>query len=153
LSSDLGDRQGIAFAKSHLARIARQDGDPTHAATLFAQSARICHEIGDDGRLAEALEGLAGTLADLGDAEEAARLIGAASALRQRTDLPLLAVHRPAYERDVETIRAALEPEQFAELETEGASIPTDALPSLHAGWRHRIASADTSTPIGAMTQ
>jgi predicted ATPase/class 3 adenylate cyclase len=151
LSSDLGDRQGIAFAKSHLARIARQDGDPTHAATLFAQSARICHEIGDDGRLAEALEGLAGTLADLGDAEEAARLIGAASALRQRTDSPLLAVHRRAYERDLNTIRAALGPERFAAVETEGAKIPTDALSTLLSRWRLRTAGTETATPVGAI--
>jgi tetratricopeptide (TPR) repeat protein len=149
LSSELGDRQGVAFAKSHLARIARQKGDPTHAATLFAESARICHEMGDDGRLAESLEGLAGALVDLGEIPEAARLIGAAAALRERTDSPLLAVHRPAYERDLNAIRAALGPDRFAALEAEGANTPTASFPTLLASWRHRVPVAQTAPPVG----
>jgi tetratricopeptide (TPR) repeat protein len=131
LSTDLGDRQGVAFARSHLARIARQDGNPKLAAALFTESAHICHEMGDDGRLAEALEGFAGALSDLGEMEEAARHFGAASALRERTESPVLAVHRPAHERDLHKLQAALGSDQLASLFAEGAAIPPHDIPAL----------------------
>jgi tetratricopeptide (TPR) repeat protein len=133
LSSDLGDRQGVAFAKSHLARIARQDGDPELAVALFAESVRICLEIGDDQRLAEALEGLAGALVDCDDAATAARLFGAAGALREQTETPLLAVHRPAFERDLEAVRGVLGDERLASLVREGETLPLNAIPALLA--------------------
>jgi predicted ATPase/class 3 adenylate cyclase len=136
LSRELGDRQGIAFATSHLARLARRDGDPRHAAHLFAESAGICDEIGDAARLAEAIEGMAGALSDLDAAADAARLFGAAGALRQRTDSPLLAVHFPAYERDRNAVRTALGPAGFDALLAEGATTEPATIRTI-------IASAD----------
>jgi tetratricopeptide (TPR) repeat protein len=141
LSRDLGDRQGVAFAQSHLARIARQDGDPQRAASLFTESAHICLEIGDDGRLAEALEGLAGALSDLGDMAEAARLFGTVNALRERTESPMLAVHLPARERDLDAVRAALSVDSFNALFSEGAAIPPAEIPALLVRWRSRFSS------------
>ena len=131
LSGDLGDRQGVAFATSHLAGIARRAGDGRQAARLFAESAGICHDIGDGARLADAIEGLAGALADLGAAEDAARLFGAASALRERSESPLLAVHLPAYEQDREAMREVLGADRFAALVAEGEAIDAAALPMM----------------------
>ncbi len=150
LSESLGDRQGVAFAQSHLARIARHDGDSRRAVALFTESARICHEIGDDGRLAESLEGMAGALADLGEMAEAARLFGAANALRERTESRLLAVHQAAYERDLGAVRDALGLDQVAPLLDEGATIPASGISAVLARWHHRDLVDASARPIAA---
>jgi hypothetical protein len=62
-------------------------------------------------------------------------------------------VHRPAYERDRDAIRAALGPEHFAALETEGTSIPTAALPALIASWRQRVADTEAEASAVANTR
>ena len=153
LSEHLGDRQGVAFAQSHLARIARQDGDPQLAATLFTESAQVCQEIGDDARLAESLEGLAGALSDLGEPAEAARLFGAANAHRQQTETLLLAVHQPAYERDLGAVRRALGPERLDSLYREGSAMPATDIPAMLASWRRRFSETRSATPVVAIAR
>ena len=128
ISRQIGDRQGIAFALSHLARLLSQRGEHEQAVPRFIQSARISQEIGDAPRAAESLEGLAGAVVQLGAGPDAARLLGLAGAVRQQSDSPRLNVHQPEYERAVATIEAAVGPDGFAALVSEGAEMAQEDL-------------------------
>ncbi|MEZ4563679.1 MAG: tetratricopeptide repeat protein [Thermomicrobiales bacterium] len=134
LSQQVGDQQGIAFAVSHLAQVLRQRGEHTQAIPLFIQGARISQKIGDEARLAETLEGLAGAVVDAGAGPDAARLLGLAKAIRQRSASPRLAVHQPGYERDMAAIEAAVGPARVAVLISEGAAMAQDSLLAHLAG-------------------
>ena len=130
--------------------MARYDGDPQLAATLFTESALICQEIGDDGRVAESIEGLAGALADLGEMAEAARLFGAANGLRARTESPLLAVHQVSYDRDLDAVRAALGSDRLDLFFSEGEAIPANEISALLARWRAHVVVGESSEPAAA---
>ena len=134
LVRELGDRQGVGFAQSHLARIARRHSELRRAATLFIDSAYIFQEIGDSLRLAESVEGLAGTLVDFGDAAKAARLFGFAAGIRQITDSPLPAVHLAALEQDLSAARGMIGLDRFQALFSEGAALHLSRLESELAG-------------------
>ena len=68
----------------------------------------LCRELGDQHGLAECLEGLAGVAVAQGHLEHAARLLGAAEALREATGAPLSPRERVRYDRDVSIVRAGL---------------------------------------------
>jgi len=69
--------------------------------------------------------GMAGIAANRQPAH-AARLLGAAEALRESAGVPLPPVHRVDYERDVALVRAALDEDAFAMAWAEGQAIPLE---------------------------
>ena len=60
-------------------------------------------------------------------AERAARLYGAAAALRERLGAAVVPWERPAHERDLAAVRAALGPAAFAAAWAAGAALPLEA--------------------------
>jgi hypothetical protein len=62
-----------------------------------------------------------------GDAERAARLFGAAEALREALGAPLPPVERAHYDRSIATVRAALGEKAFAAAWTAGRAMPLEA--------------------------
>ena len=58
-------------------------GDHEHAEALHEESLVLCRELGDRLIASESMEGLACTAGTKGEAERAARLFGAAEALRE----------------------------------------------------------------------
>lgn len=127
LSREIGDQQGIGFALTHLGRLARGH-DARIAASHYAEAAELSQSIGDSARLAEAVEGLAGTLLDAGHAEMAARLFGMAHGIRQQTGIKLMSVHEQALGIDLDAATRALSPGTFAALFAEGEASDLDAL-------------------------
>lgn len=75
---------------------------------------------------ATALEGVAGVAVVRGQAERAARLFGAADAIRSRIGTPIWPVNRPLYERDVAAARAALGEEAFRMAWEEGRAMTAE---------------------------
>jgi hypothetical protein len=69
------------------------------------------------------LEGFAHVAGAEGDAERAARLFGAAEALREALGAPLPPVERAHYDRSVAATRAALGEEAFAAAWAEGRAL------------------------------
>jgi len=88
LSLELGDALHRAAALCVLGEVALLDGASVRAEDLLRESLAIYAELPDDRASAECLLGLAGVSASLGRSDEAARLWGAADALRQ-DDTPL----------------------------------------------------------------
>jgi len=88
LSNELGDALHQAAALCVLGEVALLDGALGRAEDLLRESLGIYAELPDDRASAECLLGLAGVSASIGLFDEAARLWGAADALRQ-DDAPL----------------------------------------------------------------
>ncbi len=74
----------------------------------------------------DAMECLAGETAGTGSCREAARLFGAAQAMRERSGEVRFKVFQPSYESSVASLRTALGEQDFESAWTEGAELSTD---------------------------
>jgi DNA-binding CsgD family transcriptional regulator len=111
-----------------LGDLARDRGDLDGAMARYTESVRMAQDHGDRLFLANALTGVASVAASRGQPERAARIYGAAAAMREVIGVPDEVWERPAYERRVATVRAALAPEAFAEAWAAGAALPLAAV-------------------------
>jgi hypothetical protein len=88
------------------------------------------------------IEGLAGVAAAAGDAEQAARLLGAAAAIRNRIGVPLPEPERTDIQLASETARAVLGGEAFARARQQGQTLDLDRLLDQPAGSGRRTLQA-----------
>jgi len=123
LSKEIGHRHGTAASLALLARVAAHQGEFTAARALYEESLTITREIGDKLNTASCLEGLAGVAVALGNPTWAARLLGAAEALRDTIGTPIPPVERLLYERSAATTRAQLGEKACAQAWIEGRSM------------------------------
>ena len=101
------DDYGVALSELFLGFVAVERGRHDDAAALFARTLPAFHEIGFRHYTARCLEGVAAVARSRGDANAAAQLLGAASAIRERSGR----APTPATERVSVATRAALEQE------------------------------------------
>ena len=87
--------------------IARTRGQHAEALALYAASIGFFRDLGELWSVANCLEGIAEALGGLGRAEAAARLFGAAAALRRTIGAPMLPADCADYERAVAAVRRA----------------------------------------------
>jgi DNA-binding CsgD family transcriptional regulator/tetratricopeptide (TPR) repeat protein len=127
IRQELGDARGVALSLAGLGLVARLRNDPGGAAARFAESLALFRELGDAPGTAVALEQLAGAAVVLGEAARAARLFGAAEALRERLEVPAAPARRRDRDRDLGAARAALGPDAFAAAWAAGRALPPDA--------------------------
>jgi predicted ATPase/DNA-binding SARP family transcriptional activator len=104
LESDMA----IALILAELGFIAEQRGDAEAACALHLEGLAAARKAADPRAVALALEGLAGVEALCGDHERAARLLGAAAALRAQVGAPLPAGERGDVDRITATCQAAV---------------------------------------------
>ena len=97
-----------ALCLEGLAAVARAQGDYEGARALYRECLGIFGPAGEQPVIAAVLEGLAGLAAAEDQAERAARLFGAAEALRAAIATPLAPGQRPEYDRYVAATHAAL---------------------------------------------
>jgi len=76
--------------------------------------------------LPDLLECLAGLIGDAGSHHEAARLFGAAEAMRQRIGVVRFPIHRAGYEASVAALRDAMGEKDFDAAWAEGAGLSTE---------------------------
>jgi len=108
---ELGDQFGIALLLTDMGGVALAQNDAEQAARLYAEALALSWKIGDKRRVAFCLEGLAA--AGPCPAGRAARLFGAAAALRDAIGSPLPPSERPDYERGLAVAHAG-DPQAFA---------------------------------------
>jgi DNA-binding CsgD family transcriptional regulator len=122
--------------------LARARDDLDAALSRYRESLELAQKSGVQLRAVNALDGVAGVAASQGGAERAARLFGAAAALREQLGAAVLPWELPARERDLAVAQAALGPAAFADAWAAGAALPlevtvaealTDASPALAA--------------------
>jgi len=116
----------LAAALATRARVAIAEGDPAlaerHARAGLACAAKVQALLA----VPDILECLAGVAADAGSLREAARMFGAAEAIRNRTGLVRFKIYDVGYERWVATVRNGLERDEFDRAWDEGAALSTD---------------------------
>ena len=108
--------------------MAHEQGDDGRATALYEESLALRRELGDKHGLAECLEGLAGVAVAQRQLEHAARLLGAAEALREATGAPLSPRERVRYDRDVSAVHAGLDEAAFAAAWATGKAMPLEQI-------------------------
>ena len=98
LSEKLGDKDTMAFADLGLGRIEQAQGNHASAFQFLSNSLSTYHALGDKVSIAGCLDSMAGVKASLGDGLQAARLFGAAEALRETLGAP----NSQVYQRDLD---------------------------------------------------
>jgi predicted ATPase/transcriptional regulator with XRE-family HTH domain len=86
---ELGDERGMVVALIYHGLVARAREDHAAACAWYADGLATAWALGNLPLIAEALEGIAIAITGIGDAEQAARLFGAAEALRDSLGVPL----------------------------------------------------------------
>lgn len=109
-----------------LGYLAADEGDYVGARRLWTMSLTEDKELGFQRGIARDLEGFADLYRKQGQAERAARLLGAAETLRRTAGATLRSQWRPDYERVLSDTRAALSAEAFAQAWAEGGAIPLE---------------------------
>ena len=126
----VGDTRYVASALDYLGNVVYEQQDPAGAYALLAESLPLRWAVRDMSGIARTLGGLARVIgtqdADALRAVRAARLLGAAEAVRATIGAPVPTADRPRYERDLERIRSHLEPDVFEAALAEGRSMPLE---------------------------
>ena len=126
LRRQLGNKWGVGVSLGMLGWVAIRDGDWNRAVTRLGESLEVRQEIGDKGGSAWCLERLAEVALAHSQAEKAARLYGAASALRDSINSVIDPVDRAEYEDSRASLRAALGEARFAEAWEAGRALPLE---------------------------
>jgi tetratricopeptide (TPR) repeat protein len=123
LYQQIGLKPFIAGTFHNLGYIAQHRTEYTQAATYFQDSLGLFQDIGDKKGMAECLMGLAGIIGNLGQPQPAARLFGAAEALRESVGAIVWPANRLEYHRSLAALRAQLDEEALAAAWAEGRAL------------------------------
>jgi predicted ATPase/transcriptional regulator with XRE-family HTH domain len=119
----LGDQRFAARANTYQGHLELLRGDTERASDLFCRAARRFNEVGDQGGIAEGLEGLAAVFAVTGGMNQAALMLGAARHARERSMSKILPFERPLIERWLDEAQGALGEERWTALLGQGGSM------------------------------
>jgi predicted ATPase/class 3 adenylate cyclase len=131
---EIGDVACVAETKGHLAMVNLGRGHPIVAGELLAESLDTFREIADKGGVAWSLERLAAVALATGSYERAARLFGAASAIRVQHGSKAPGVDQPDLDQLVLSLTEQLGDEAFNAAEEIGANLSFEGAIALGAG-------------------
>jgi tetratricopeptide (TPR) repeat protein len=122
-----GDHRFTARAHTYQGHMELLRGDTERARDLFFRSARRFSEVGDQGGIAESLEGLAAVSAATGGMDQAALVLGTARHARERSMSKTLPFERALIERWLDKAQGALGEDRWTDLLGQGSAmdIPT----------------------------
>ncbi len=120
---ELGDKRMSGIALETLGFAAHGKGDNVAARALLAEALRLLSELRDRWSIPRILEGSAAIASTEGSPERAARLFGAAEALREAANVPLPPADRADYDHNVAAVRAQLDEAAFAKAWAEGRAM------------------------------
>jgi len=123
----LGDRRGAAISLINLGIVAYGQGDYAAAQALHQESLRIKRALGGEG-IAESLEGLAAVAGAWGEVARAARLLGAADALRAALARPQPSDERADQERWIARARATCAADAWHAAWQLGRAMPVEEI-------------------------
>ena len=127
LSEGIGFREGIAWSVEQLGLLAAVDGDPA-AISLLRRSLELHSELRDRWRMSSVLEDLAAIALAQGNARQAARLLGAAEALRETIGTVIAPCERLQHNQTTKAVRTALGDEAFDAALRQGQLASMDEL-------------------------
>ncbi len=127
LSEGIGFREGIAWSVEQLGLLAAVDGDPA-AIALLRRSLELHSELRDRWRMSSVLEDLAAIAIAQGHAGQAARLLGAAEAIRETIGTVIAPCERLQHNQTTKAVRTALGDEAFDAALRQGQLASMDEL-------------------------
>jgi tetratricopeptide (TPR) repeat protein len=113
LTREIGAKQYIAGVVSNLGEVVLGLGDIPRAASLYRESLELWDHVERHAHPA-ILAGLGGVAAIAGQAEQAARLFGAATAISETLGVPLESLEQAALDQRTATVRETLGEVAFA---------------------------------------
>ncbi len=113
ISRSVGDKRQASWALQALGQLARGDHHAKRAAMYLTAALELHREIQCMPASLISIEVIAGLAADVGRAEHAAGLLGAASALREAHDVPRQASDSRRYDVDLRLVRDLLPTAEF----------------------------------------
>jgi predicted ATPase len=125
LFEELSDGEGMAFALVNQGYAELAEGSYDRALELLRESMRGLAELGFQDVIGYCFEGLAAVYTFQGRTKAAARLLGAAEALRERLGVELAPAERETHDETVAAVRSALGASFAAEWD-EGRSMSLD---------------------------
>jgi predicted ATPase/DNA-binding CsgD family transcriptional regulator len=148
LYREIGHRRALAESLAILARVVQAQGEKAAARSMYQESLAIARELNHLWLIASCLEGWASMVAEEGQFVWAARLWGAAEALRETIRVPIPLVERADYEHAVAAARSQLGERAFAARWNEGRNMTPEQ--ALSAQGEEVVPSPATtvSTPI-----
>jgi hypothetical protein len=117
---------GLSWVLHSVAYVRHQQGDDAGASQLLTEALTLQRGHHFALQIAESLECAAWIASDRHDHERAARLFGAATALRHQIGAPLPLGDQPLYRPRLQATEAALDSEVFASLQEEGRAMTLD---------------------------
>jgi predicted ATPase/class 3 adenylate cyclase/DNA-binding CsgD family transcriptional regulator len=142
-----GNRHVEAFALATLGAIALARDDHDGSRDLLTQSILILREHGNVPGIAQVLERFVGLATACGQLEGAAKLAGAAAALRQRGGGPITPSAHVRLDRLLEPVRRGLTEEAFASIWQAGRSLDWDEAVTLALAVADRPPVTPESSP------
>ncbi|HLN68306.1 MAG TPA: BTAD domain-containing putative transcriptional regulator, partial [Streptosporangiaceae bacterium] len=139
LSEGIGFREGIAWCDEQLGLLAAVDGDPA-AISLLRRSLELHSELRDRWRMSSVLEDLAAIALAQGNVPQAARLLGAAEAMREAIGTVIAPCERLQHNQTTKMVRTSLGDEAFDAALRQGQLASMDELTA-------DLPSADPSGP------
>ena len=122
----IGDQRFALSAQSELAHALRRSGAIGEAEAEYRQTIRGWLQSGNRGAIANQLESFASLAVSRATGLRAARLFGAAEALREAAGAPMTALEREEYDAEVGRLRGMLDAEAFASAWADGRRMTAD---------------------------
>jgi predicted ATPase/class 3 adenylate cyclase/tetratricopeptide (TPR) repeat protein len=123
---EIKSTRNIIMIKSDLAHILRQEGNYIEALPAYHETIKEWQRMGHRSAVAHQLECLAFIAKAMEQPDKAARLLGAAEALRQKINMDMTPPERAEYEKEVADLKANMEEKEFTRLWTEGRFMTMD---------------------------
>jgi predicted ATPase/DNA-binding SARP family transcriptional activator len=124
----IGEKRGVAFSVWSLGKIAQAQGDYATARTFYSEALNIMHRLENKEGLPFVLEAWGYLAVAEKQFQRAARLFGAAAALREAIGSGLPAMSRAAHERDLAEARKGLGNALFEAAWAEGPAMTLDQI-------------------------
>ncbi|MGH2401834.1 MAG: adenylate/guanylate cyclase domain-containing protein [Candidatus Limnocylindria bacterium] len=123
----LGDDGMALVARSDLAHALRFNGAAEEAIGVYRATLHAWQHAGNRGAIANQLESVAFLALERKEARPAARLLGAAEAIREEASAPMLSYERFEYDGAVEALRKSLSADALASDWADGRHLSADA--------------------------
>ena len=126
ISKQTGETRRILFICQNLAFIALHEGDAERARDLGRQSIELARTMNNRLELAKALATLAGAIGELGQAQRAARLLGASESALERFGAFHQLNDKPEIDAIIIAVHARLDDAAFRAVWAEGRELPLE---------------------------
>jgi DNA-binding NarL/FixJ family response regulator len=125
---ELGDKRSVTMCLAGLADVALSREDPATARTLAEEAVTLSSEVGDRWFAAFSLDGLANAMLVAGQAEQSARLFGAAMAMRAAIGAALPAARQAVHQRCLPLLRTQLSEAALAAAWKQGQNLTLEQI-------------------------